>query len=362
MDDDGVARGRLVKFIRNHDGNFGMTDDFWRSAASSGGFLPREYIKQKYRLDLPARINFNINLEPDGKNYEVAIVEFDSIIEINLVRGLPDIYYPERIFPIIHISRYISQNYRGVGPWTCKFHLGDLGADPDAVSFCSNVRDVLLIPDDSFCASRGYRQYARAFTAARRWEDRIDRAYFRGTDSGVGRYTVEERCERAPRVALSLLSRLHPDYLDIGLTNVEGGRDDAEISLETYRRLGILLPRDPQERILDFKYQVDIDGNTNSWNALFLKLLSRSPVLKVDSEFGFRQWYYDRLKPWENFVPIGTRFESILGIIDRLRTTPKLARDIGRAGRDLATSLTFEGEIAATATGIYNRFARPVPK
>ena len=47
-----------------------------------------------------------------------------------------------------------------------------------------------------------------------------------------------------------------------------------------------------------YKFQIDIDGNTNSWPGLFQKLLTGSAILKVASPYGYRQWYYDRLRPW----------------------------------------------------------------
>ena len=43
---------------------------------------------------------------------------------------------------------------------------------------------------------------------------------------------------------------------------------------------------------------------SNSWSGLFTKLLTGSTVLKVESPMGFRQWYYDRLKPFEHYVPV----------------------------------------------------------
>ena len=35
--------------------------------------------------------------------------------------------------------------------------------------------------------------------------------------------------------------------------------------------------------------------NSNSWAGLFTSLLTAACVLKIESEHGFRQWYYDRL-------------------------------------------------------------------
>ena len=51
------------------------------------------------------------------------------------------------------------------------------------------------------------------------------------------------------------------------------------------------------EHYMRSRHLIDIDGWANSWSGLFQKLLSGSTVLKVASNKGFRQWYYDRLEP-----------------------------------------------------------------
>lgn len=99
---------------------------------------------------------------------------------------------------------------------------------------------------------------------------------------------------------------------------------------------------EPQDRILDYRYQIDVDGNTNSWPGLFLKLLSGSPVLKFESEAGFKQWYYPRLKPWENFVPVASDGSDLVEKLEWLRANPAQAQAIGENGRALALSLTYE--------------------
>ena len=52
-------------------------------------------------------------------------------------------------------------------------------------------------------------------------------------------------------------------------------------------------PYVPMTDFNKYKYQIDIDGNTNAWPGLFQKLLTGSPVLKVASPYGFRQWLYE---------------------------------------------------------------------
>jgi len=51
-----------------------------------------------------------------------------------------------------------------------------------------------------------------------------------------------------------------------------------------------------------YKYILDIDGNASTWDATAWKLNSGSVILKVDS--GWNQWFFDKYKPWEHYVPV----------------------------------------------------------
>jgi len=96
---------------------------------------------------------------------------------------------------------------------------------------------------------------------------------------------------------------------------------------------------------LNYKYQIDIDGFSSSWVGFFLKLLSGSPVLKVKSEFGYRQWYYRRLIPWVNYVPVATDLSDLVANVTILRSNAVLAESIGKMGRELALELTYEKQL-----------------
>ena len=108
---------------------------------------------------------------------------------------------------------------------------------------------------------------------------------------------------------------------------------------------GLIRGSVPAEDFLKFKYQIDIDGNSNSWPGLYHKLLTGSPVLKVASPNGYRQWYYDRLKPWINYVPVQADMSDLAQKIEWLRTNDDQARAIGEAGLALARSLDYEREL-----------------
>ena len=101
----------------------------------------------------------------------------------------------------------------------------------------------------------------------------------------------------------------------------------------------------PATEFAKFKYQIDIDGNTSSWPGLFQKLLTGSPVLKIASPLGYRQWYYDRLRPWSNFIPVYGDNVGSDGEDRMRRRHDDAARRIGANGRALAMSLSYETEM-----------------
>src|SRR3546814_4165231 len=54
----------------------------------------------------------------------------------------------------------------------------------------------------------------------------------------------------------------HPELIDAKITQVEL-RPGWEAKQEYYSTNGYMGSPEPQDRILDFKYQIDVDGNTN---------------------------------------------------------------------------------------------------
>jgi hypothetical protein len=139
------------------------------------------------------------------------------------------------------------------------------------------------------------------------------------------------------------ISRANPDIIDAGITSI------VEITDPSLRHAlqspGMLRPYVPREAFRRYRYQIDIDGNSNSWSGLFTKLLTGSPVLKVASGPGFRQWYYDHLKPWSNYVPVAANLTDLVEKVEWLRAHDEAARRIGEAGRDLAEALSDKQEI-----------------
>jgi hypothetical protein len=226
---------------------------------------------------------------------------------------------------------------------SCIVNLGDEG-HRRGVGFC-NLRsmDVLLIPDPYFVSTRGYEDLKRtAASDVVAWEERQPVALWRGSTTG---YRGGGDIMDLPRVALCRMAARpgNAEYLDAGLTEFVQLRSEDEAEL--LRRSGLVRNFIPAQRFQHWKYLVDIDGNTNSWPGLMQKLVSGSVVLKVESGGPYRQWYYDRLKPFEHFIPVRNDLGDLIEKIQYLQVHDGVARKIGAAGRKLALSMAFDKEL-----------------
>ena len=223
--------------------------------------------------------------------------------------------------------------------------LGDCGTGA-GLSFCDFRPDARLVPDPQFLGSDGYRRQKTAFAENPSvWDERERRALWRGQTSGW--HDAEGRQVRSwrdlPRVRLCHAGAAARDMLDVGLTGVVQVADpEARREIEAE---GLMAGHIDWRRFAGWRYQIDIDGNSNAWEGLFVKLCTGSPVLKVGSGFGFRQWYYDRLVPWLNVVPVAADGSDLLDKIAWLRAHDSAAREIGRAARSLVEGMTLEREM-----------------
>jgi hypothetical protein len=226
-------------------------------------------------------------------------------------------------------------------------NLGDCGSVPGA-AFCDYRPEYLLIPDAEFLANQGYYWSRRTFAEKNMpWSHRRRTAFWRGSSTG---HAQDNNWRSLPRVRLCLLAQQHQDLFDVGLHNITQMADPN--AADRMRDEGILADYVADSRFDEFKFHIDIDGNTNAWSALFRKLLSGSPVLKVASPFGFRQWYYDKLVPWMNYVPVTADMTDLVEKVRWLMSHGQHAKCIGEAGRELALSLDYDIEVERAAKRI----------
>ena len=320
--------------------------NLWETMANEGGSIRRitTFDHRPSGRRLPLRLDFVRSATDNHVRNELAEFRIHQDGVACTLQICQQVNYAVRLYAALPYLKKYFETHELKGGFALS--LGDEGLNERVLSFCSLMPDFLVV-DPAFVGSGGYQDARAAYSSARPWRERIDKAYWRGTDTGAFRY---RDFTLAPRVKLAEISAAYPELIDAKITQVEL-RPGWEGKQSFYTEHGLLGEVQPQDRILDFRYQIDIDGNTSSWPGLFLKLLSGSPVLKVESELGFRQWYYPRLKAWENFVPVMSDASDLLDKLHWLRKHPAEAEAIGIRGRELAASITYKSAIAeAVAT------------
>jgi hypothetical protein len=246
------------------------------------------------------------------------------------------------LFPLF--ADYLKRGAEATG--AVDVSLWDTGLAP-GLAFCSNRPDHFLIPDNLFISSRAYEAANRAYQENDvPWKQRRDVAFWRGTTTGhpLDR-TIGWRA--LPRIKLCELAAQHGDLFDVGISGVSQMNDPAVKS--AIHESGVMRPFVPAAEFNRYRYQIDIDGNTNSWPGLYQRLLTGSPVLKIASPSGHRQWYYHRLRPWINFIPVAADMSDLVDKLSWLREHDDEARAIGEQGQALALSMDFEGELKRAA-------------
>lgn len=263
---------------------------------------------------------------------------FDAACLVNgQARG--DILIFQWEFPLF--SFYSSQ--QEVEHGSVLINRGDIGTTP-GLSYCASRPDFFLIPDYLFIPSRGYEYVRETFRGSDvPWSSRTPMAFWRGATTGVptspGEWRSLERiqlCEIARRDSTGLI--------DAGISSIV--QFDNQDVVQEITNSGLVKGFFPWTEWNQYKYLIDIDGNSSPWSNFFQKLLTGSPVLKVESRRGLQQWYYDGLVPWKNYVPIAPDASDLVEKVKFLAKHDGLAEAIGRHGLEFATGLTYERELS----------------
>ncbi len=241
----------------------------------------------------------------------------------------------------------------------CIFDVGD-GSDAGdyhRFAFCAAGANSTLIPDPYFFETDGYEELRRTVEAeAAPWEVRRDVVFWRGAASGKpdrwpdagepmdwGCLQRLKLCEESRRIA-------EPSRVDVGLSDL--GQIVREDIKERIRAAGFLGEHVDKREFLGFRYLVDIDGNTNSWG-LLEKMIMGATIVKVASRRGYRQWFYDRLVAWENFVPVAADLSDMEETVAWLFANPGEAKRIAVNGAALAGELQFSRVLAETEAAFF---------
>lgn len=239
----------------------------------------------------------------------------------------------------------------------CDVWVGDRSHGP-GLAFCGNTVSHILLPDVHYLESDAYRELKEL---AERiwipWQDRRDTVFWRGASTGDRQAVFADSIDQLPRVRLCIRAQESPraDLFDVGIADiVQIWGEEREAILQR----GIVKGHAPLETFMQYKHVIDVDGNASAWSGLFHRFLMGNTVIKVDSRVGFRQWYYDELIPWKNFVPVSCQMDELEEVAEWLLEHPLEAREISQRGREAALSLTKERSMEMGAARIAAYLAR----
>lgn len=197
-----------------------------------------------------------------------------------------------------------------------------------------------LLPDAFFFESEGYKHQRDLYAnKAVPWAKRSDKIVWRGGLNGEGLRLCDEQLISNGAVHQRARMAFACKGTDIDFKFANAGHESRVLSAQ-----GLMGERIDTTSWLQRKFAIDVDGYSNAWDNLFHRLLFGCCVLKVESQAGFRQWYYDKLVPFEHYVPIKADLSDLHEKTDWVQSNPQDAERIAAAGCELAHSMTFESE------------------
>lgn len=210
-----------------------------------------------------------------------------------------------------------------------------------------------LIPDPYCLMTGGYRTLRERMqrNPLPPWHERLTVAFWRGSTTGSKDIDLES-LELNRRYQLARLSRIWPDRLDARFNRVVQCRNATALE-QVEQRL-------QNEKLLSgtvnpwhaglHAWQIDIDGNVNSWGLLW-KLISGSCVLRVQSPR--RQWYHRQLQPWVHLVPVQADLSDLEEKLAWCRNHLRECAVIAAAGQALALQVVEEIEDDLISAGVH---------
>lgn len=244
-----------------------------------------------------------------------------------------------------------------IAPGTYRCDYNDMAReDGPVLAFCSNRPGTILIPDRGFHTSRGYAAERSRGASAPRWDARDPVVLWRGNSSGIGDVVTQTMSPQDSRLIqrarMCLIAR---DIPGTDIAFAVGSRWPGEIA-ERYRAAGIAAGFIDESAWLGRKFAIDVDGNSNAFSNLFIRMLYGCCVIKIASPSGFRQWYYDDLVPWTHFVPVEADMSDLADKIRWCRDNDEACRTIAANGWDFAHGRTFAQERHSTIERIRRAF------
>ena len=208
----------------------------------------------------------------------------------------------------------------------------------------------MMIPDGLFMHSLGYKEDLAKLDEFERdypWEKKIRSVFWRGANTALSMASKDDAWRSTPRIKLAVLSKEinDPTILDAGISKVVDLAGNPE-HVTRVQDLGIVKGACPLIEFFRYRYQIDVDGLYSSWGSTFMKLASKSLLLKVESDS--RQWYYHKLKPWLHYVPVEEDVSDLREKIDWVFAHEQHCKEIAERATEMILAVTYKDSLQET--------------
>ncbi|KAJ7645469.1 glycosyl transferase family 90-domain-containing protein [Mycena polygramma] len=160
------------------------------------------------------------------------------------------------------------------------------------------------------------------------WSDKKPQLYWRGTSNGG--HIIGENYRSFPRFRLLDMARQHKELINAKMTRfAEGHCGKGCDRVRIIQEYNIFGPFAPRNDALQYKYLLDVDGNT--FSGRFLTLL-RSGSLVFKSTV-FEEYFNDWILPYEHYIPVKPDLSDLLEKIEWAVAHEGEARRIQETGK-----------------------------
>ena len=143
----------------------------------------------------------------------------------------------------------------------------------------------------------------------RNWENKQDTLYWRGSSTGmnanINNYHLNHRVK-----LVRFKSENDNIKINTGLTAVIHCNQDCGQMEDILRSEGSMKGRDDISQSINYKYLIDVDGNSDSIQRLpYFMAVSQSVIFRSTI---FKTWYSDWLiQPWIHYIPVSTTYDDL---------------------------------------------------
>lgn len=221
-------------------------------------------------------------------------------------------------------------------------------------SFAKSAHSTAILIPDFEILSRNDELFNMCEKASEKhpWKTKQEVVFWRGATTG-GVYEINNYFS-FPRGMLVYLSTQYPEWLDAGFNTLVQGTPEVYHFITTQIKPLAKTVSIPDH--FQYKYLVDVDGNSSTYSRCRWILLSNSVLIKADSENV--QWYYKALVPWVHFIPVEAHFQNLPDVYAWLKSHDAEAFQIASQGRDLGKIIFSKKEIERYVVTLLNEYTK----